>query len=67
LKKLDVKICVTSDHASPCCIKNHSSDPVPVLIYGEGRDRVGKFDEISAKAGGLGIIKGVDLLNKILT
>jgi 2,3-bisphosphoglycerate-independent phosphoglycerate mutase len=34
-------------------------------VYGIGRDKVGKFDEISAKAGGLGIMKGTDLLKKI--
>jgi 2,3-bisphosphoglycerate-independent phosphoglycerate mutase len=65
LKKLNVKVCVTSDHATPCCIKNHSADPVPVLIYGYGKDKVAKYDEISAKAGALGTIKGIDLM-KIL-
>lgn len=65
LRKLNVKVCITSDHATPCVLKNHSSDPVPVLFYGSGKDKVGRFDEISAKAGGLGIINGIDLLKKI--
>ncbi len=66
LRKLDVKICVTSDHATPCCLKNHSSDPVPAVIYGYGKDKVDKFDEVSAKAGELGITNGMDLLKHIL-
>ena len=65
LRKLNVKVCITSDHSTPCSIKNHSSDPVPVVIYGNGKDKVGKFDEISAKAGELGTIRGVELM-KIL-
>jgi 2,3-bisphosphoglycerate-independent phosphoglycerate mutase len=65
LRKMNVKICITSDHATPCCLKNHSADPVPFLIYGEGKDKVGRFDEISAKAGSLGVIKGVDLMKTI--
>jgi len=65
LRKLNVKVCITSDHSTPCSIKNHSSDPVPAVIYGNGKDKVGKFDEISAKAGELGTIRGVELM-KIL-
>jgi len=64
LKKMNVKVCVTSDHATPCCLKNHSADPVPVVIYGKGRDKVRKFDEVSAKAGDLGVFKGIELLKK---
>ncbi|MEM2956228.1 MAG: alkaline phosphatase family protein [Candidatus Pacearchaeota archaeon] len=65
LRKLDVKVCVTSDHATPCSLKSHSADPVPVLFYGKDKDRISRFDEISAKAGGFGIIKGIDLLKII--
>ena len=62
---MNVKVCVTSDHATPCCMKNHSADPVPVMIYGGGKDKVAKYDEISAKAGSLGTIRGVDLMKII--
>ena len=65
LRKMNVKLCVTSDHATPCCLKNHSADPVPVLMYGYGKDKSGRYDEISAKAGDIGTIRGVDLM-KIL-
>jgi len=28
-----VKVVVTADHSTPCKLKDHSSDPVPVLLY----------------------------------
>ncbi len=64
LKDADAYIAVTGDHSTPVTIKRHSSDPVPLLIKGEGvrRDDVNKFDEISVASGGLCRIKGVDLM-----
>jgi len=55
-------IIITSDHSTPCEIKEHSSDPVPVLIYGAGKDKVKKFSERHCKEGALGKIKSIDLL-----
>ncbi|MEK6741610.1 MAG: alkaline phosphatase family protein [Nanoarchaeota archaeon] len=28
-----IKVIVTADHSTPCKLKNHSADPVPVLFY----------------------------------
>ncbi len=33
LKIKDAVVCITADHATPCSLKRHSSDPVPCLIY----------------------------------
>jgi 2,3-bisphosphoglycerate-independent phosphoglycerate mutase len=67
LRTLDAKICVTSDHSTPCVLKRHSDDPVPVLIYGMGKDRkVQKFSENECKKGSLKKIYGKDLLNLCL-
>lgn len=51
-------ICVTADHATPCSLKNHSDDPVPILIAGNGitGDNVNVFSEASCKKGSLGLI-----------
>ncbi|HJH27976.1 MAG TPA: hypothetical protein C5S37_14715 [Methanophagales archaeon] len=48
----------------PLSINRHSGDPGPRVINGEGvrKDRIPKFDEISAASGGLGRIRGVDLM-----
>ncbi|MHC1610324.1 MAG: 2,3-bisphosphoglycerate-independent phosphoglycerate mutase [Candidatus Methanospirareceae archaeon] len=64
IKDVDAYIVVTGDHSTPVSIKRHSSDPVPVVIKGEGvrRDGVKRFDEFSVASGGLGRIRGVDLM-----
>jgi 2,3-bisphosphoglycerate-independent phosphoglycerate mutase len=59
-----VCVAVTADHSTPVSVRNHSGDPVPVAIFGEGlrKDDVEKFDEKSCAEGGLGRIRGKDLL-----
>ena len=55
---------VCADHSTPCSIKDHSADPVPVVIRGPGvrTDRTTRFDEISCAEGGLHRIRGCDLM-----
>ena len=64
LKDVDAYIVITGDHSTPVTIKRHSSDPVPVVIKGEGirKDNVQKFDEFSVASGGLNKIRGIDLM-----
>jgi 2,3-bisphosphoglycerate-independent phosphoglycerate mutase len=59
---------LTADHSTPCCVKDHTGDPVPLVIYGKGvrADRVRTFDEIACAEGGLGRLRGVDLLPVLL-
>ncbi len=66
--KDELIICITADHSTPCCVMDHSSDPVPILVWGKGlrKDHVETFGEHAAAKGSLGHIRGVDLL-KILT
>jgi 2,3-bisphosphoglycerate-independent phosphoglycerate mutase len=61
-------LAVTSDHSTPCAVKNHTGDPVPLLIFGEGVrvDDVQTFDEIACAKGGLGRLRGIDLLPLML-
>ena len=64
----DVVIAGTADHSTPVSLKDHSGDPVPVVVFGEGVrvDDVTKFDELSAAKGGLGRILGRDLMSILL-
>ena len=71
LKKINLKenlIVVTGDHATPCIDKAHSADPVPILIAGNSvkSGNVEDFNEDACKSGSLGIIKGIDLMDKIM-
>ena len=57
LKRLDkpVRVVVGADHATLSESGQHSADPVPVLMWGEGveADSVEVFDEVSASTGRL--------------
>ncbi len=57
-------IAVTADHSTPVKLREHSGDPVPLAIIGEGvrTDNVSQFSEIDCSYGGLGRIKGIDLI-----
>lgn len=68
MKLKNTLIVFTSDHSTPCSLKNHSGDPVPVMISGPGvrPDDVISFDEISAAKGGLNRITGLSLMPIVL-
>lgn len=61
-------IVLTADHSTPCEVMDHSGDPVPIVYWGNGvrTDRCERFDERSVTSGGLGRIRGIDVM-KILT
>jgi 2,3-bisphosphoglycerate-independent phosphoglycerate mutase len=65
-EKLKVKILITADHSTPCQIKGHSDDPVPVLYYDGKNEEVKehRYTENNAKKGELGKIYGKELLKK---
>jgi len=60
----DCIIVICADHSTPCTVKDHSADPVPVLIWGNGvrTDSVLRFTEIACAEGGLCRIAGSSLL-----
>lgn len=68
ISKTGASIIITSDHSTPVSRKEHSGHEVPILIWSdeERKDDVKKFDEISCMHGGLGHIRGKDLMPIIL-
>lgn len=68
LRKSDAYLVITGDHSTPCIRKAHSGHEVPILIYGknERKDSVKRFDEISCMQGGLGHLRGADVLPILL-
>lgn len=64
----DLIIAVTADHSTPLEFKNHTSDPVPLAIYGQTmrRDNTKRYDEIECAGGAIGRIRGQDLIKILL-
>ncbi|MDD1659246.1 MAG: phosphoglycerate mutase, partial [Methanomicrobiales archaeon] len=64
----DTLIVACGDHSTPCSIRDHSADPVPLVIHGEGVrvDRVTRFTEAACAEGGLHRIPGSALLPILL-
>lgn len=60
-----VKVVVTGDHSTPCRMKSHSADPVPVLFYNDSIPREKEFSEKGVRLGNLGRIMGSELLEKV--
>ncbi len=55
---------LTADHTTPVLVREHTADPVPVAVAGPGvrTDGVRSFGERSCAGGGLGRIRGTELL-----
>ena len=68
LDKIDLEkilICVTADHSTPCRLKAHSDDPVPLLTSGSGieSDGIEGFTEKKCQKGSIGVLKkGTELM-----
>ncbi len=67
LPKIDMGetiIAVTADHATPCSLRGHSADPVPLLVSGGGvqPDGTKTFSEREAEKGDIGMLLGVDIM-----
>ncbi|KUO85577.1 MAG: 2,3-bisphosphoglycerate-independent phosphoglycerate mutase [Thermoproteus sp.] len=60
-------VVVTSDHATPISVREHTGEPVPILLYGPDvvRDDVDKFSELTCWRGALGRIRGMDVMPTI--
>jgi 2,3-bisphosphoglycerate-independent phosphoglycerate mutase len=66
------RIAVTADHATPCILRGHSDDPVPLLVAGRGvsagdANRSPKFGEAAAARGSLGRRTGRDVLRLLFS
>ena len=64
----DTLVVACGDHSTPCAIRDHSADPVPLVIRGDGVrvDRVTRFGETACAEGGLHRIPGSALMPILL-
>lgn len=60
----DFKILVLPDHPTPICKRTHTMDAVPFILYTHGKDEKGVdcYNEESARAAGLYVSKGENLM-----
>jgi 2,3-bisphosphoglycerate-independent phosphoglycerate mutase len=60
---------LTADHADPVSVRDHTADPVPIVMAGENcvlSDDVSVFSERACAKGGLGRIRGLDIMPTIM-
>jgi 2,3-bisphosphoglycerate-independent phosphoglycerate mutase len=62
----DMRLAVSCDHATPCTIKMHSADPVPLLVTADTRGDGRRFTEANSKLGSLGHLQGRDVLDRVV-
>ncbi len=64
----DYKILVCPDHPTPLSLKTHTNDPIPFLMYHKKGEveGPGKYDENTAKASGIFIENGPDMMQKFI-
>ncbi|WP_423792140.1 2,3-bisphosphoglycerate-independent phosphoglycerate mutase [Methanocaldococcus indicus] len=68
INKEEVYFVLTGDHSSPIEVKDHSADPVPIVIWGKSVriDDVKEFNEFACAKGSLHTIKGEHLMRILL-
>ncbi len=62
----DARLGVSCDHATPCTIKMHASDPVPLLVTTDLRTDHMRFTEREARRGTLGLLRGKNVLSRVM-
>ena len=55
-------VCVTGDHATPCVMRDHSLDPVPIMVKIGKKDNVMAFNEVDCSKGSLGHLTGPEIM-----
>ena len=57
-----IRLGVSCDHATPCTLKRHSADPVPLLVTSDSKGDGRRFTEPNSLLGSLGHLKGREVL-----
>ena len=61
----DMRLGVSCAHATPCTLKRHSADPVPLLVKTESKGDGMRFDEANSRSGSLGHLRGSQVLGLV--
>ena len=65
----DYRMIVLPDHPTPICIRTHSSESVPYVLYDSTniQNNTWKYNEAEAQASGNSIAKGHELIDYFLS
>lgn len=63
----DFRMLVLPDHPTPICVRTHTSEPVPYMLYDSTAERTGSYNynEKDAKASGVYIAEGHTIMNHL--
>ena len=61
----DLRLGLSCDHSTPCVLKRHSADPVPLLVTSESGDGR-RFNEPNSLLGSLGHLRGSEVLGLVV-
>lgn len=62
----EVRMVISCDHATPCILERHASDPVPILVTSVKGSYSYRFAEVYSKKNIMGIRYGKEILPKLL-
>lgn len=63
----DYRMLILPDHPTPICVRTHTSDPVPYMLYDSTKQAHQNWDynEADAKAGGIDVPHGWDMMARL--
>lgn len=66
---VDYRMLVLPDHPTPICIRTHSSEPVPYVLYDSTdiQNNTWQYNEADAEAGGNYIAQGHEMIDYLLS
>ena len=59
---------ILPDHPTPICVRTHTSDPIPYLLYDSRKAFAGSegvYNEKAAQASGIEVMHGYELIDKL--
>lgn len=66
---VDFRMVVLPDHPTPICVRTHTSDPVPYMLYdsADEKNETWNYNEKDAEAGGNFLDEGYKMMEKLLS
>ncbi len=66
----DYRMLILPDHPTPICVRTHTSDPIPYLLYDSRKafkGGTGIYNEKAAREGGIDVAHGYELIDKLFS